>query len=162
MIVIAVIRRAESSSGVCVAKSAEATQLIMSASRTVLAVERTYAAWVRTGLACLAAGVASREFIRSAAPFPIAGILASLLILFSGFCFFAAAWRELSPLTSSRSADVPRIAPAISVGANTLMVSISAITLIGLWTETPLANIGFCGKHVFVRNISNRALIHGY
>ena len=60
--------------------------------RTVLANERTYSAWVRTGLAALAAGVGFEKFLTGAMPDWIVRAVAAILILFSFCAFFLAIW----------------------------------------------------------------------
>lgn len=70
---------------------------ILAADRTVFAAERTYAAWMRTGLAALASGVGARALLEDVVAPWIARGTATILILFSGFCFVAAVWRELWP-----------------------------------------------------------------
>lgn len=111
----------------------EDLQLVMAADRTLLSMERTYAAWVRTGLAALASGVAARAFIKSAVSPAIADLMASLLIIFSGFCFIAGVWRELARFAPSAPPDLRRIPSAMLIAANTMMTSISVLALTGLW-----------------------------
>src|SRR4051795_7012555 len=67
------------------------------ADRTVLAAERTYAAWVRTGLVALAAGGGAKTSLVCTLPEWAILFFASLLVLFSGFWFAVAVWRELRP-----------------------------------------------------------------
>lgn len=111
----------------------EDAQFVMAADRTMLAMERTYAAWVRTGLAALASGVAARAFVNSAVSPPIADIMASLLIVFSCFCFVAGVWRELGQVSAVASPDLRRVPPVILIGANAVMTLTSMIALTGLW-----------------------------
>ncbi|HEV7123700.1 MAG TPA: DUF202 domain-containing protein, partial [Rhodanobacter sp.] len=68
----------------------------LAADRTILAAERTYAAWVRTGLAALAAGVGAKALLKDVVQPWLGSATASLLILFSAFCFFAGVWRGLA------------------------------------------------------------------
>ena len=107
-------------------------QLVLAADRTLLAMERTYAAWVRTGLAALASGVAARGFMDKALPLALANTIASLLIVFSGFCFVAGVWRELTNIGAA-SPDLRRIPPRALLGANTVMVLTSISALVGIW-----------------------------
>lgn len=117
--------------------SAIDAQLILAADRTLLSLERTYAAWVRTGLAALAAGVAAHHFIPPTVPLVIADLMASLLVLFSGFCFVAGVWRDLARVAVSASPDLRRIPAAILIGASMVMTAISLMALAGLWITTP-------------------------
>lgn len=61
-------------------------QLPWARERTALAFERTYAAWVRTGLAALAFGIAIHG-LRGSAPGWLSQIAESGLILFAALCF---------------------------------------------------------------------------
>ncbi|MEG3086909.1 DUF202 domain-containing protein [Sphingomonas sp. PB4P5] len=108
-------------------------QLVMAANRTMLAIERTYAAWVRTGLAALASGVATCEFVDEAVPASIADAMASLLIVFSAFCFIAAVWRELGGFGGTAWTDLRGVAPAVLIAANSVMLLISVTALVGIW-----------------------------
>src|SRR3954471_8161975 len=65
----------------------EDPRVLYAADRTVLAAERTYAAWVRTGLVSLAAGVGAKTSLGSVLPEWAILFNASLLVLFSAFCF---------------------------------------------------------------------------
>ena len=108
-------------------------RLAMAADRTMLAMERTYAAWVRTGLAALASGVAARAFVESAVS-PIVGtIMASLLIVFSVFCFLAGVWREVKQVSVATPPDLRHVPPMVLVGANAVMSAVSILALVGLW-----------------------------
>src|SRR5919107_3099159 len=86
------------------------------ADRTVLASERTYAAWVRTGLVSLAAGVGAKTSLGDVLPEWAIQLNATLLVLFSGFCFAVAVWRDLRPgHDSPQRSDVWRLPPALLV-----------------------------------------------
>ena len=102
--------------------------------RTVLAAERTYAAWVRTGLASLAAGVGARALLEDVIHPSLALATASLLVLFSAFCFVAGVWREMMKVAPPRphAPRLPRILLLLVNGSLTL-VSIAAI--IGIWAS---------------------------
>jgi putative membrane protein len=67
------------------------------ADRTVLAAERTCAVWVRTGVVSLAAGVGAKTSLGSTLPEWAILFFASLLVLFSAFCFAVAVWHDLRP-----------------------------------------------------------------
>ena len=69
----------------------------LAADRTVLAAERTYAAWVRTGLAALASGAGAKAVLQGLLPGWFVNLTGTVLVVFSGFCFVAAIWRQLRP-----------------------------------------------------------------
>ena len=71
--------------------------LQISADQLVLANERTYAAWVRTGLVSLASGLGADQLLARYVPGWMTLGAASVLVLFSAFCFFASVWRRLFP-----------------------------------------------------------------
>lgn len=104
----------------------------LAADRTVLAAERTYAAWVRTGLAALASGIGARALLAKVVPDWLIGATGSVLILFSGFCFVAAVWRQMSPVAPPRP-DTRRIPPALLIAINGFLLLVSMAALIGIW-----------------------------
>jgi hypothetical protein len=81
----------------------EDPRVLYAADRTVLAAERTYAAWVRTGLVSLVAGVGAKTSLGSVLPEWAILFNATLLVLFSAFCFGVAVWRDLKPGTILRN-----------------------------------------------------------
>ncbi len=105
----------------------------LAANRTVLAAERTYAAWVRTGLAALAAGVGAPALLGEVVPGWLTRPTGSVLILFSGFCFAAAVWREYSPGTPPPRPDTRQIPPALLLAVNGFLVFVALAALIGIW-----------------------------
>jgi len=122
-----------------IARSADATQrsadqtTVLAADRTLLAAERTYAAWVRTGLAALVSGVGAKALLTDVMAGWVVGIIASLLIVFSGLCFLAAVWRGLHQATP---ACTPRIQPmpsALLLGISAILIVIDVAALIGIW-----------------------------
>lgn len=100
--------------------------------RTVLAAERTYAAWVRTGLASLAAGVGARALLKDVVQPSLALATASLLILFSAFCFLAAVWREMMKIAPPQP-HAPRLPPALLLLVNGFLTLVSLAALVGVW-----------------------------
>lgn len=104
----------------------------LAADRTVLAAERTYAAWVRTGLAALASGIGTRALLKGVVPDALIGATGSVLILFSGFCFLAAVWRQMGRVRPPRP-DTPRIPAALLVAINGFLVIVSLAALVGIW-----------------------------
>ncbi|TCZ57203.1 DUF202 domain-containing protein [Roseicella aquatilis] len=104
------------------------------ADRTVLAAERTYAAWVRTGLVALAAGVGAKTTLRGVVPEWLILFEATLLVLFSGFCFAVAVWRDLKPgHDSPERSDVWRIPPGVLMVVNGGLLLVSLGALLGIW-----------------------------
>ncbi len=97
-----------------------------------MAAERTYAAWVRTGLASLASGVGARALLEDVVPPWLAGATASSLIFFSGFCFVAAVWREMTPITRPRP-DAARLPAWLLITVNGFLVIVAMAALVGIW-----------------------------
>lgn len=106
----------------------------LAADRTLMAAERTYAAWVRTGLAALASGIGARALLENVVPDWLAGATASVLILFSGFCFVAAVWREMAPVAPPRP-DTQRLPAALLIGVNGFLVIVALAALVGIWLQ---------------------------
>jgi len=106
----------------------------LAADRTVLAAERTYAAWVRTGLAALASGVGSRALLEKLIPNWLIGATGSLLILFSGFCFVAAVWRQMSRFAPPKP-ETRRIPAWMLIGVNGFLLLVSLAALVGIWVR---------------------------
>ena len=108
---------------------------VLAADRTVLAAERTYAAWVRTGLAALAAGIGARALLEDVVPGWLASATATLLVLFSAFCFAAAVWREMSPGTLRLEPDTPRLPAWLLVTVNGFLALVALAALVGIWVR---------------------------
>jgi putative membrane protein len=106
----------------------------LAANRTVLAAERTYAAWVRTGLAALAAGVGAQALLEDVVSGWLTLLTGSVLILFSGFCFMAAVWRELRPGAPPPRPDTRRMPAWLLLALNGFLTFVSLMALIGIWT----------------------------
>jgi putative membrane protein len=124
-------RHVEAATGAVKESADRRTEL--AANRTVLAAERTYAAWVRTGLAALASGVGARALLADILPSWVGLVTGSVLIAFSGFCFGAAVWRELSPGASPPQPDTPRIPRKLLMAVNGFLVLVSCAALLGIW-----------------------------
>jgi len=105
----------------------------LAADRTVLAAERTYAAWVRTGLAALASGVGAKALLADVLPGWFGSLTGSMLIIFSGFCFVAAVWRELARISPPHAPDIRRLPPSILIGLNGFLVLVALAALAGIW-----------------------------
>lgn len=104
----------------------------LAADRTVLAAERTYAAWVRTGLAALASGIGARALLDKLVPEWLIGATGSVLILFSGLCFLAAVWRQMTRVAPPRP-DTRRIPPWLLILVNAFLLVVSLAALVGIW-----------------------------
>jgi len=103
----------------------------LAADRTVLAAERTYAAWVRTGLAALASGIGARALLDKIVPVWLIGITGSVLILFGGFCFVAAVWRQMTRIDPHP--DTRRLPPALLIAVNGFLLLVCLAALVGIW-----------------------------
>ncbi|TPG16710.1 DUF202 domain-containing protein [Sphingomonas koreensis] len=106
----------------------------LAADRTVLAAERTYAAWVRTGLAALASGVGARALLDKLVPDWLTVVTGCLLVLFGGFCFLAAVWREVLPAITPQP-DTRRLPRALLIVFNGFLVLVSLAAFVGLLTS---------------------------
>jgi putative membrane protein len=124
-------RRIEDSAHSIKKTTDRATEL--AADRTLLAAERTYAAWVRTGLAALASGIGARALLRGVIPDPLVMLAATMLVLFSAFCFSAAVWRELVPRWTDPEPNAPRIPRSILFAVNGLLAFVALSALVGIW-----------------------------
>ena len=109
-------------------------RVLYAADRTVLAAERTYAAWVRTGLVSLVGGVGAKTSLGGVLPEWAILFNASLVVLFSGFCFAVAVWRDLRPgHDAPQRSDVWRLPPALLVVVNGGLLLVSMGALLGVW-----------------------------
>lgn len=106
---------------------------LLAVDRTLLAAERTYAAWVRTGLAALAAGVGARALLARLMPDALVMLAASMLIVFSAFCFCAAVWRELVPQWTNPAPSAPRIPRLVLFLINGSLALMALGALVGIW-----------------------------
>jgi len=101
--------------------------------RTVLANERTYTAWIRTGLASLAAGVAIEKFMVDALPDWTIRSIAIILIIYSVIAFIIAAWRYSHLGLKLVHIDVKSIPTVVMTGASVLLICCSLLALVGIW-----------------------------
>ena len=105
----------------------------LAADRTILAAERTYAAWVRTGLGALASGVGAKALLVGLLPGWFGALTGSMLIVFSGFCFAAAVWREAIRLAPPSAPDVRRLPRALLLVLNGFLIVVDVAALAGVW-----------------------------
>jgi putative membrane protein len=111
----------------------------LAANRTVFAAERTYAAWVRTGLVALASGIGAHSLLSNVLPGWLIGLTGSVLVLFSGFCFAAAVWRQLDPGPPPPAPDTRQLPRALLLLVNGFLVLVALASLVGIWfSRTPL------------------------
>ena len=108
----------------------------LAADRTVLAAERTYAAWMRTGFAALASGVGARTLLSGVLGHWLVMGVGTVLILFSGFCFGAAVWRELFAGAPTPRPDVRHIPRSVLYVVNGFLALVSLAALAGIWVGT--------------------------
>lgn len=109
-------------------------RVLYAADRTVLAAERTYAAWVRTGLVSLVAGVGAKTSLGSVLPEWAILFNATLLVLFSAFCFAVAVWRDLKPgHDAPERSDVWRLPPLLLGVVNGGLMLVALGALMGIW-----------------------------
>jgi|SRR4051812_35307889 putative membrane protein len=105
----------------------------LAADRTVLAAERTYAAWVQLGLGALAAGIGAKKLLEGVIAEWMVIATASLLVLFSSFCFAAAVWRQLWPGAPPPQPHLRRLPPAILIVVNGSLAIVSLAALVSIW-----------------------------
>jgi putative membrane protein len=105
----------------------------LAADRTILAAERTYASWVRTGLFALASGIGARALLNGVLPGWIIRADASMLVLFSTFCFGAAIWRHSNPGPPPPTPNVQQIPQPLLVIVNAFLGLVSLAALVGIW-----------------------------
>src|SRR3954454_320353 len=103
--------------------------------RNVLAAERNYAAWGRTGLVSVATETEAKTSLGNVLPEWLILFNATLLVLFSGFCFIAAVWRDLKPgHDAPQRSDVRRLPRALLVLVNGGLLLVSLAALLGVWS----------------------------
>jgi putative membrane protein len=107
--------------------------------RTVLANERTYTAWVRTGLAALAAGIGFERLLRGEVPQWIGIGIAVVLIGFAAAAFTLAAWRYSHHGMKLSRADVRGVPVPVLIVLSAAMVIAALLALAGM---VALANGG--------------------
>lgn len=101
--------------------------------RTILANERTYAAWLRTGIAALAAGVAIEKFMVQVMPEWGIRSIAIILIAFSGLAFGLAGWRYTHLGVKLDTLDVKMVPSIVTTLLSIFLVLCSITALVSLW-----------------------------
>lgn len=104
----------------------------LAADRTILAAERTYAAWVRTGLAALASGIGARALLDKVVADWLTRSTGAMLILFAGFCFVAAVWRDVAPSVQPPKPPAQRLPAPLLIGINGFLVIVTIAAFIGV------------------------------
>ena len=104
--------------------------------RTALASERTYAAWVRTGLASLAAALGVAKFIDHTIPVWAVRTIAVLLVLLATFSFLLAAWRYTGLCKKLKNLDITLIPHQIVLLISGFLVVCSGFSLLAIWMMT--------------------------
>lgn len=102
--------------------------------RTLLAAERTYAAWIRTGLAALAGGIGAMALVRDILPQWVGQVTGTVLIVFAGFCFVAAVWREVRGAGILGHEDLHAIPKAVLMPLNGFLLLVAIAALVGIWS----------------------------
>jgi putative membrane protein len=106
--------------------------------RTVLANERTYTAWIRTGLASLAAGIAVEKLLYNVMAAWSLRSIAFILILFSAVAFFLAAWRYTHLGIAKERSDIRTVPVIVTSGTSIVLILCSLIAIVDLWlTKLP-------------------------
>ena len=100
--------------------------------RTLLAAERTYAAWVRTGLAALAAGIGAKALLQDLVHGWLVLTTSIVLIAFAEFCFIAGVWRQFTRAVPPPRPDTARLPAWLLVTFNGFLVVLGAAVLIGI------------------------------
>ncbi len=109
------------------------TQTNLALDRTVLANERTYTAWIRTGLAALAAGLGIAKFMTYLLPLWGIRIIAAVLIVFSALAFLLAAWRYGHLHIKVSHLEVDAMPLAMIRCLSLFLTGCSIIALVFLW-----------------------------
>ncbi len=104
----------------------------LAADRTILAAERTYAAWVRTGLAALASGIGARALLDNIVADWLTRSTGAMLILFAGFCFVAAVWRDVAPSVRPPKPRARRLPAPLLLLVNGFLVMVTLAAFVGV------------------------------
>ncbi len=70
--------------------------------------------------------------LKNIAPGWLAGPTASMLVLFGGFCFVAAVWREMAPVAPPQP-DTQRLPAWLLIAVNGFLVIVVMAALVGIW-----------------------------
>jgi putative membrane protein len=88
---------------------------------------------VRTGLVALASGIGAKKLLADVVPDWLIVVNASVLVLFSAFCFVAGVWRQLDAGPPRPRPDARRLPPALLVVLNGFLAIVSIAALFGIW-----------------------------
>ena len=88
---------------------------------------------MRTGLFALAIGVGSKKLLTGLIPDWLSIITASVLVLFSAFCFVAGVWRDLSPGAPPPKPDIRRLPSYLLLALNGFLALVAMAVLLGIW-----------------------------
>lgn len=86
-------------------------QALLAIDRKIRATERTYSAWMRTGLAALASGIAAHALLDE----------------------IVAVWRHLGPDLQLPPANARKVPASLLVFVNGFLTVVALTTMIGLW-----------------------------
>lgn len=100
--------------------------------RTKLAYERTFASWIRTGLASLATGIGLESLSIDQIPTWITRGIATALLLFAIFCFFAAASCERH-VRCQEIGSLARLSSQAMKGASFVLGLGAAAVVVAIW-----------------------------
>jgi putative membrane protein len=104
----------------------------LSADRTVFAAERTYAAWVRTGLFAMASGIGANQLLAHILPTWLIIVTETVMMVFSAFCFGAAAWRYLNAGAPPPTPDAPALPRILLIAFTVFLALVALAVLVGL------------------------------
>jgi inner membrane protein YidH len=111
----------------------DAGELNFALDNTILANERTYAAWLRTGLAFLAAGLGTARFMADILPVWNLRVIVSILILFSALSFLLAAWRYQHLHFKTAHLDITTIPLKVVQGISLVLTLCALLALFAVW-----------------------------
>ncbi len=105
--------------------------------RTALANERTYLAWIRSGLASLAGGLAIEKYLGGVISAVDLRFISTSLIVFSILAFIFSAWRYRALHLDLNELDITMLPVSIVAAVSFVFASCSIAALISLWKAVP-------------------------
>ena len=105
--------------------------------RTALANERTYLAWIRSGLASLAGGLATEKYLGGVISAVDMWFISSSLIVFSILAFIFSAWRYRALHVDLNELDITMLPVSIVAAVSFVFSACSIAALISLWKVVP-------------------------